>query len=180
MAKELFIMRHAKSSWKTDIADISRPLSKRGIDAAQRIGDGLARLGWVPEKILVSPAKRTRQTCEIINLGTPVEEERRIYEASLGDLFDVLTDVPENINKLMIIGHNPALEELLLHLAPAAERQKNGKLLTTANVARIGLEGSWSSLNTRRGTLLGHIRPKDDYMDAEGRAMQEQLAEMDD
>ncbi len=161
MAKELFIMRHAKSSWNEDVTDSSRPLKKRGINAAQRIGDGLTRLGWVPEKILVSPAQRALQTCEIINMGVPVEEDSRMYSASLSNIFDVLADVPESINKLMLIGHNPALEELLLHLAPAAERQKNGKLLTTANVARIGIEGSWSTLSTRKGLLLGHIRPKE-------------------
>ncbi len=161
MPKELFIMRHAKSSWNTSEPDKTRPLNKRGINAATRIGDGLTRLGWVPEKILVSPAKRAQQTCDAISLDVPIAEEPRIYEASLSDLFEVLADVPDTTNKLMLIGHNPGLEDLLLHLAPAAERQKNGKLLTTANVARIGIEGSWSGLSTRKGTLLGHIRPKE-------------------
>ena len=161
MAKELFIMRHAKSAWDRNVADMDRPLKKRGIDAAKRIGNGLRQLGWIPDKILLSPAKRTRQTCSLIELGVPTEIDERMYNASLRDLFEVLSDVPDAVEKIMLIGHNPALEELLLHLAPAAVRQKNGKLLTTANVARIGLKGNWCQLDLRKGTLLGHIRPKE-------------------
>jgi len=161
MTKELFIMRHAKSSWNTDEPDLSRPLNKRGRNAAKRIGNGLARLGWIPDEILVSPANRAQQTCEIINLNVAVKEDSRIYEASLSDLLNVIADVPDSTDKLMLIGHNPSLEELLLHLAPATERQKNGKLLTTANVVRLGIEGSWAGLNTTKGQLLGHIRPKE-------------------
>lgn len=162
MDKELFIMRHAKSSWSSNAPDdFSRPLNNRGEDAAKRIGDGLNRLGWVPEMIIVSPAKRTMQTCELIKLDSPITEDRRIYEASLNDLFDVLAEIPDSVQKVMIIGHNPSLENLLLHLAPTAERQKNGKLFTTANVARIGIKGKWDSLKTAKGQLLGHIRPKE-------------------
>ncbi len=162
MYKELFIMRHAKSAWDTDAPDdFSRPLKKRGIDAAKRIGDGLKRLNWLPDKILVSPAKRAIETYQHINLDVSPEEDKRIYEASLHDLLAVLADIPNTTNKVMIIGHNPGLEHLLLHLAPTAERQKNGKLLTTANVARIQISGSWSGLTTTKGQLLGHIRPKE-------------------
>jgi phosphohistidine phosphatase len=162
MGKELFIMRHAKSAWDSDASDdISRPLKKRGVNAAKRIGDGLSRLGWIPEKILVSPAERAKQTCELISLDAPVEEDMRIYNASLTDLFEVIAEVPDSTERLMIIGHNPGLEELLLHLAPAAERQKNGKLLTTANVARIGIQGKWANLSDQKGQLMGHIRPKE-------------------
>lgn len=161
MNKELFIMRHAKSAWDQNVEDKQRPLKKRGVNAARRIGDGLKRLGWIPDKILVSPAKRALQTCELIDLDAPVEEDERIYAASLDDLFAVLADVPETINKVMLIGHNPALEDLLLHLTPNAERQKNGKLLTTANVARIGVQGKWHNLQQTKGQLLGLVRPKE-------------------
>jgi len=162
MDKELFIMRHAKSAWDTDAPDdFSRPLNKRGRNAAKRIGDGLTRLNWVPDKIIVSPAKRALQTCELINLEVTTEEDKRIYEASLQDLFAVLADVPETTYKVMLIGHNPGLEQLLLHLAPTAERQNNGKLLTTANVARIQIQGSWKGISTSKGMLLGHIRPNE-------------------
>ena len=162
MDKELLIMRHAKSAWNTGAPnDFSRPLKKRGRSAAKRIGDALSRLGWIPDKIIVSPAKRVLQTCELIGLNVPTQEDKRIYASSLPDLLAVLSDVPDTTNKVMLIGHNPGLEELLLHLAPTAERQKNGKLLTTANVARIQIPGSWNSLNNTKGLLLGHIRPKE-------------------
>ncbi len=161
MVKELYIMRHAKSAWDTNEPDIARPLKKRGINASKRMGDGLIRLGWVPEKVLLSPAKRVQQTYEHLGLDISITEDSRIYEASLSDLFDVIAEVPNDINKLMLIGHNPSLEALLLHLTPSAEPQKNGKLLTTANVARIGLEGGWIGLDARQGQLLGLIRPKE-------------------
>lgn len=166
MDKELFIVRHAKSAWDTDAPDdFSRPLAKRGRNAAERVGDTLTRLNWLPDKIIVSPAKRALETCKQINihvaLDVRVEEDKRIYEASLQDLFAVLADVPDTTNKVMLIGHNPGLEQLLLHLAPTAERQKNGKLLTTGNVARIQIQGSWKEISTTKGHLLGHIRPKE-------------------
>lgn len=162
MGKELIIMRHAKSAWDTDAKnDFSRPLKERGVNAAKRIGDGMNRLGWIPEQILVSPAKRAKETGELIALSAPIDEDQRIYNASLTDLFEVIADVSESIERLMIIGHNPSLEALLLHLVPTAEHQKNGKLLTTANVARVGLQGKWSTLASQKGQLLGHIRPKE-------------------
>lgn len=162
MDKELFIMRHAKSAWDTNASDdFSRPLKKRGINAAKRIGDSLKRLNWLPNRIIVSPAKRALQTCKHINLDVSTGEDERIYEASLQNLLAVLADVPGTTNKVMLIGHNPGLEHLLLHLAPTAERQKNGKLLTTANVARIQIQGNWSELSPTKGQLLGHIRPKE-------------------
>lgn len=154
-------MRHAKSAWNKNVTDKDRPLKKRGINAAQRIGDGLKRLGWLPDKIVVSPAKRARQTSELIDLDVPVEIDERLYHASLDDLFDVLAEVPESTRKIMLIAHNPSLENLLRHLAPHAEPQKNGKLFTTANVARIGLQGKWSDLKQHQGKLLGLIRPKE-------------------
>lgn len=162
MDKELFIMRHGKSSWNSDAPDDkSRPLNQRGFDAAARVGDGLNRLGWLPEKIIVSPAKRARQTCELLHMDVETIEDERLYEAGLNDLFSVIGETPETTKKLMLIGHNPGLEMLLLHLAPNAERQKNGKLLTTANVVRIGFDGKWDSLKRLKCQLLGHIRPKE-------------------
>ncbi len=163
MDKELFIMRHAKSAWDKGVTDKERPLKKRGMSAARRIGDGLKRLGWIPDIILLSPAKRAQQTCKLLALDTPVKIDNRIYSAQLDDLFAVLGETPEDIKKVMLLGHNPALESLLLHLTPHAERQKNGKLLTTANVARIGITGKWADMKTHqaRGKLLGLIRPKE-------------------
>ena len=163
MDKELFLMRHAKSSWDSDVSDdSSRPLSKRGINAAKRIGNGLNQLGWIPDLLLVSPSQRTQQTLEQINLDTKAVILDQLYEASLDDLFTLISDTPESVTKLMLLGHNPSLEQLLLYLAPNAERQKNGKLFTTANVARIGINGRWSTIKKNKdSSLLGLIRPKE-------------------
>ncbi|MCK5727519.1 MAG: histidine phosphatase family protein [Thiotrichaceae bacterium] len=162
MDKELFLMRHAKSAWDSDASDdFSRPLSKRGINAAQRIGDGLKRLNWIPELVLSSPSARTQQTLELIELKTEIKLIDAIYDARVNDLFKLLDEIPESISKVMLLGHNPAFEELLLHLAPNAERQKNGKLMTTANVVRLGINGKWQGLKKRQASLLGHIRPKE-------------------
>lgn len=158
-------MRHAKSDWSIDAADFDRPLNERGRRAAEEMG---ARLKdrEAPDVVLCSPASRARQTIERVFLETGwrldhLRFEESLYLASLGQLLEICRVHRDDARaSLMLVGHNPGLEELLEHLcADAAERTSKGKLLTTANVARVEIDPG--DLERRgAGRLIELMRPQ--------------------
>ena len=166
--KTIYLVRHAKSSWYQRVtSDFERPLSDRGIADAIRMGDTLNSLGWKPEKILSSPAIRAKQTCEIFcdKLTIPLDNinwKKDIYAAYTVTLLQLLSAQNESLKSIMLIGHNPSMEDLLLHLCHDAlsHRQKNGKLLTTGNVVKITLSTSWKEIAMSDATLVKILRPK--------------------
>jgi phosphohistidine phosphatase len=120
--RRLFLLRHAKSAWPDGVADFDRPLAPRGIAAARLVGDYLRRQGFSPARVLLSPARRTRETWQLVHedwqpAGVAVAEEARIYAASLGTLLAVVRDTPAEVPSLMMVGHNPAFAELALLLS---------------------------------------------------------------
>jgi phosphohistidine phosphatase len=168
LTKTIYLARHAKSAWDSGApTDFERPLSNRGVADAVRIGDELNLLKWKPEKIISSPAIRAKQTCEILcdKLNIPfesVEWKKDIYAAYMVTLLQLLTTQPESLKSVMLVGHNPAMEDLLLHLCRDANsyQQKNGKLLTTGNVAKIMVDVGWKDLTMCEARLEKILRPK--------------------
>ena len=169
MSKIIYLARHAKSSWKSDaITDFDRPLSNRGVSDAVGVGDALNRLGWKPEKVISSPAIRAKQTCKTLceKLTIPVGSvvwNKDIYAAYVITLLHILSVLPESTKSVMIIGHNPAMEDLLLHFCEDANsyRQKDGKLLTTGNVVKISITSDWKDLTLCDAVLEKILRPKE-------------------
>ncbi|CAA6818080.1 MAG: Phosphohistidine phosphatase [uncultured Thiotrichaceae bacterium] len=163
--KSLFLMRHAKSSWSSDAADdFSRPLNERGMRDAKWVAELFKKRDWRPERIVYSAAKRSTVTAECLGQtftqAKEVISNEGLYFARMEQLLSVATETPESVSQLLLIGHNPGMEQLLIHLCPASEYQDNGKLLTTANVVHIGLTGTWSELSRDKGRCLEHVRPK--------------------
>src|SRR5919197_6361745 len=119
--RELHLLRHAKSSWKeAGLADHDRPLSKRGRESAACIADHLRAVQLAPDLVLSSSALRTRQTLEpIIAAVAPLRVviERGLYEAEREALLKRLRAVEKAVQRVLLIGHNPALHELALLLA---------------------------------------------------------------
>ena len=118
----LHLLRHAKSSWKErGISDRERPLNGRGRDACELIAALLPRAGVRPDAVLVSPARRTVETYELIKGGLRGDfehwTEKRIYGAGADDLLELLRELPEAVGEALLIGHNPAVESLALTLA---------------------------------------------------------------
>src|SRR5215204_598221 len=114
----LYLLRHAKSSWDDrTLRDFDRPLKKRGREAADRIGRRLAAEKLSNPAVICSPAVRTRETAKLVLNGAnlPVEPhfDDRIYEASLGELIQVVSEIPDDTEVAIMIGHNPGSEELL-------------------------------------------------------------------
>ncbi len=166
MTKELLIFRHAKSSWGSDASDdFSRPLSPRGVKAAQLMGHTLREMDCLPGCVHLSSAMRTRQTCELFlgaaqQVTTPQFADRDLYLAGLRTLLAKIHTFDPAHQRVMLIGHNPGLEMLLLHLCPDAPLQPDGKLLTTANLARVRFNSdSWTEYGTAE--LITLLRPRE-------------------
>jgi phosphohistidine phosphatase len=151
--KTLYLLRHAKSSWgNASLRDFDRPLNDRGREAAERIGKRLASENLSTPLIVCSPALRTRETAEIVlrssNLRAEQRFDERIYEASLQDLTQVISDLPDDEEVAILIGHNPGLEELLAFLTGEARR------MPTCALAKIKLElVSWQDIKRGSGSL---------------------------
>lgn len=116
--KTLLLLRHAKSSWKdADLDDHDRPLNKRGKRDAPRMGQLLAEENLLPELIVTSTARRARKTAEHIIHASGYRGETRItselYNTSGRQLRQFVEGLPESLNRVLMIGHNPGLEELL-------------------------------------------------------------------
>lgn len=165
---QLFILRHAKSDWGTSATtDFDRPLSKRGEIDAPNMGKWMHKNKLAPDITISSPAKRATQTVNaVINeLDIPkpaIHFDKRIYLASLDTLLKVISECPKNKTKLMIVGHNPGLEELLEYLAQGdLPYTQSGKLLTTANLACIELPDDWQQLEPHCSKLITLTRPKE-------------------
>jgi phosphohistidine phosphatase len=167
--KTLLLMRHAKSSWKIkDIPDHERPLTKRGRKDAPRIGSLLADQELVPQLILSSSALRARQTAELVAETSGYTEEvlsqDRLYMAEVEEYFSILHGLSDNIERVMVIGHNPGIETLLQVLSNRIES------LPTAVLAHIVLPlDEWQDLNKDvQGELIQIWRPKELVEESDG------------
>ena len=168
--KTIYLARHAKSSWKLSLADFNRPLNKRGESDAVNMGEKLKELSWVPEKIIASPAQRAKQTCEAycdsLNYSIAnVTWDKSIYEARTVALLQILSNIDEGVQIAMLIGHNPAMENLLIHLcgvsSASKHQQYDGKLMTTGNVAKITINTLWKDIVMGEAQLDKLLRPKE-------------------
>jgi phosphohistidine phosphatase len=165
--KRLYLLRHAKSSWKDPaVADHDRPLSGRGRRAAAAIGRHLRAQGIEPELVLSSTAWRARETLERIEpaLATPaIRIEPELYRASAGTLLERLRGVADDVDSVMLIGHNPGLQRLALDLARRvpAVRELEAKYPTAALATLEFADPSWQALERGTAELAGFVRPRD-------------------
>lgn len=156
----LYLLRHAKSSWDdASLRDFDRPLKKRGRTAAERIGRELAAEKPGDLLVVCSPAVRARETAQIVLKSARIRSQelfdKRIYEASLGDLRQVVAELPDEKRSVILIGHNPGFEELLAFLTG------RGMRVPTCTLAKIGFEAeSWKDVKTGAGTLERFVTPK--------------------
>ena len=159
--RTLYLLRHAKSSWKdVTLPDFDRPLKDRGRKAAKRIGKYLTREKLSDPLVVCSPAMRTRETADIVlkhaNLRVEVRFEERIYEASLRDLVQVVSEIPDDKQVAIMIGHNPGFEELLAYLTG------EGRRMPTAALAKIKFDvESWKDIKEDQGALEWFITPRE-------------------
>lgn len=162
----LYLLRHAKSSWAdSSLADRERPLAPRGRRDAKRIAKHLLRNASEPELVLCSTAARARETLELLRpslAGSAIDLEDELYGASADTLLERLRLVPDEVASVMLIGHNPALQDLALVLAKAgAELERLEVKFPTAALATLALtNASWPHLSPGEAVLADWVVPK--------------------
>ncbi|GAB5470818.1 MAG: histidine phosphatase family protein [Rhodospirillales bacterium] len=167
---QLLLLRHAKSSWRDpSLADHDRPLNRRGRRAAVRMGEYLQEEGLLPDLVLCSTATRTRATWELASRsllgGAPAHLlDRRLYHASPNDLLRVIADTAANARRLLVIGHNPGLEQLALRLAgptsdPACVADLQQKYPTAALALFSCAASTWAELSEETCRLVRFVVP---------------------
>lgn len=161
--RELMLLRHAKSDWKEpDLPDMERPISDKGKKSACKISNWLTQNNVLPDLVWVSPAKRAQQTLKRLNLpkDVPVETQELLYLADTAQLKSLLSNIPEQFERVMLIGHNPGFEKLMRQLMASDELNKP-ELFPTATLAHFILPTQWQNLSTGDAKLINFIRPKD-------------------
>lgn len=153
----LILLRHAKSDWSGDEADVDRPLAERGLRQAAEAGRWLAGNIDVIDLAVVSPASRARSTWELasaeLESRPPTRIDERLYAASASQLLGVVRALPDEVDTVVLVGHNPGVEDLVSLLTGEPVP------MPTSALAVIGLAGSWSSAGQSRETLRAAGRP---------------------
>ncbi len=169
--KKLTLLRHAKSGWDDPVArDFDRPLNPRGERAAKVIGTWMKREGLSFDHIIASPAVRVIDTIDQVvasfgPLGEPTWE-RRVYLASSATLMDVLRELGAAHDSVLMVGHNPGLEDLILDIVPDvkgdAMRDSVYEKYPTAALAEMEIDiSNWVDIERGTGRLTRYIRPRD-------------------
>jgi phosphohistidine phosphatase len=164
----LLLLRHAKSSWDSpSLDDYDRPLAKRGLKAAPRMGAEIASLGLKPDVILCSSAVRTRETLALVlpEIGGDPEViyDDAIYLAAPETLLAKVRALPDTAKSVMVVGHNPGMEELAALLVKdggKADRKDMAEKFPTCALAVINFEApGWAAVAPGAGTLARFITP---------------------
>lgn len=171
MKRRLLLLRHAKSSWADPgLADFDRPLNKRGVRAAPLMAQYIGAKGLRPDLVFCSAALRTRQTWDLVaaELGgeTTVKVLKSLYLASPSRLLAAVRQAPDEVARLMVLGHNPGLERFAAELCgPGSDRKALARLADkfptcALAVIRFDSEG-WSKVARGGGRLERFVVPRD-------------------
>jgi phosphohistidine phosphatase len=160
--KNLYIVRHAKSSWDyPELSDIDRPLNKRGKKNAPEMGQRLAAKNISPELLISSPAKRAHTTARRIAKEIGYEKSKiivhsKLYHGGLGEMIELIQSTDKSINSLMIFGHNPGFTELANYLTGS-----NIYNIPTCGIVSIEFDtDDWAIIGQNEGKMLFFDYPK--------------------
>ncbi|MBR0552944.1 SixA phosphatase family protein [Stakelama marina] len=168
--KTLILLRHAKSGWDDPVArDFDRPLNPKGERAATTMGRHLRNLGLRFDQIVASPALRVSQTLDHFAEGygrsSPTMTDRRVYLASCATLIDIVRELDDNLARVLIVGHNPGLEELALALSEIGKSEARAAIeekFPTASVAELRFDvDHWADVAPATGHIETFVRPRD-------------------
>lgn len=167
MTKRLILLRHAKSSWPDNVGDHERPLAERGRKAAPVMAQWLMANGLRPDLALVSTARRTQETWALAApvLGKATKRDAAsIYEASVDRLAALIRGIEPSVGTLLVIGHNPGMEDLAGYLMQGDGGEAGSRLrqkFPTAAVAVLSLPvEDWTEVGPHGGTLEHFVTPK--------------------
>ncbi|NKZ03203.1 SixA phosphatase family protein [Actinomadura latina] len=151
----LIVLRHAKAVAGFGTADIDRVLNDRGRRDAAAAGEWLRANDLVPEHTLCSPAARTRETLDLLDVGASVSYEPGIYANDPDGLLTLVTEAPDDAGTLLLVGHNPSVHQLVHDLTGRAPDD-----FPTCALAVVDLPGPWSGVRPGVGTLRTVRTPK--------------------
>jgi phosphohistidine phosphatase len=163
------LLRHAKSSWDdVSVPDEERPLAPRGRRAVALLEQHLRATDVGVDLVLCSPARRTRETWAGVRAGLRSAREVRfdpaLYGASASELLNIVHQVDDRHASVLLIGHNPGLEELAARLiagGAAKALTRLGEGFPTGALATLWLDAPWSDLDRRGARLDSYVRPRD-------------------
>lgn len=159
MSRELWLLRHGKAERFDSSEDYDRTLKKRGKRDAKSMGEWMKEAQSLPDLIVSSPAIRAITTakivCDVFSIDhRHIRQEKRLYDEGLVRVKSVLADCPANFSRVLLVGHNPELEDLISHLVNETDLPDHKKLFPTAALARLMLPDDWSHLNKGCAQLL--------------------------
>jgi phosphohistidine phosphatase len=168
MIHRIELLRHAKSSWDDPgLPDQDRPLAPRGVRACARLREHLRSAGLAPDLVLCSSATRAVRTWDGVRGGLAVEPEVRIedglYTADASGLLARLNALPESVESVLVIGHNPALEELAVGLAGDGEDDPMRRMRAkypTGGLASLAFSDLWKGLTWGAARLEHFVVPR--------------------
>jgi phosphohistidine phosphatase len=167
--KQLYVLRHAKSSWdEPRLDDHDRPLAPRGRDAAKAMAAHVRAQRIRPQLVICSSARRARETLDRVDPAGQRLTEPAVYTASANDLLQRLRRVPDATESVMVIGHNPTLQMLVLCLADrggdtlgeGSDLEAVRSKFPTGALATLQFDGGWGELTPGRAELAGFVRPR--------------------
>jgi phosphohistidine phosphatase len=163
--RTLLLMRHAKSDYPDGVADHDRPLASRGIREAGLAGDWLRANAPTIDQVLCSTATRARQTLERTGVSAPVRYAERLYDAAPGTMIQEINMTSENVNTLLVVGHEPTMSAVAIGLAGADGTdvdavERISKKFSTSAVAVLAVPCDWKSLDQSRAALIDFRVPR--------------------
>lgn len=167
MARILYLLRHAKAGWDTQaLSDHDRPLTSRGQRAARRLAEHLRAEHIAPDVVLCSSSARTRETLKLISGGLAEEArvviESGLYGATAGELLARLRAVDAELDSVMVIGHQPGIQQLAESLASGGEiLAQVQRKFPTAALATLTFTCGWHELAPGAAELVAFTRPRD-------------------
>lgn len=172
-ARQLILMRHATAATGTG-RDFDRPLTRRGLDEAHRVGERLRRHGPLPDRVVSSSARRCVETWQALasGLGSEAPDAARVaplpalYDASTRELLHAIHEV-DDARTLLVLAHNPGISVLALELGRRDAEAESGlrEGFTPASIAVFEVEGEWGELSAAATRLLRFERPPRDEVD---------------
>lgn len=174
--QSLYLLRHALTEpWQLEADDFERPLSPQGIEQMLGLAHWMEAMLKPPEMVLCSPALRTRQTLREVAASWPqaadmADYPAEVYEASAGTLHALASETFRSVNRVLLVGHNPGLENLLMRLIPSAKAVEIGRM-SPGTLAVIDFAGGWDADNGR-----GRLRHWIDCRDLDSGAASAQVS----
>jgi phosphohistidine phosphatase len=165
--RRLVLVRHAKAA-QDGLTDAQRPLAPRGDRDAPEVGRWLAARDLVPDRVVVSPSLRTRQTWDhaagAFTQPPEAVADPRLYDNTVDALLRALRDTPDDARTVLLVGHNPSVQALAVtlddgHGDAAARQELEGKYPTSA-IAVFDVPGPWADLDEGAATLVAFAAPR--------------------